>query len=199
MPEESTTPVELIGGTFGATGAWQFERQIWSFGATGRHLISSLEDSRERVTNERSANRNGPDTAGVQSIKVPDRRPIAPPRHTDSKRSLEPVYQWEGVVEEIYEDGFRARLAPLGVADAHSSRPEFTEFDFEDLSDPGDLDLVGEGAVFYWTIGRSKNDAGTITNTSLVRFRRLPPPTSFQRRRAEVEASAFLSGIEVRD
>jgi len=43
------------------------------------------------------------------------------------------------------------------------TRTEFTTFSLDDLDDESDRDLVAEGAIFYWTIGRGRTAAGTQT------------------------------------
>jgi hypothetical protein len=99
---------------------------------------------------------------------------------------------WEGVVEGVDGDEFRARLTPFRRGTANSAQVEYTEFTFDDLANPDDRSLVMEGARFYWTLGRATNPAGTLTNVSLVRFRRLPPASSLRRKLAEAEAEALL-------
>jgi hypothetical protein len=106
------------------------------------------------------------------------------------------VYQWEGVVEEVNGEGFRARLRPFEQGHAEASRVEYADFDYDDLADESDRALVAEGAIFYWTVGKSRNMAGTVFNTSLVRFRRLPSATSAQKREAAREAAALLAALE---
>src|ERR1700680_5108411 len=52
--------------------------------------------------------------------------------------------------------------------------------------------LVVPGTIFYWTIGRLRNVAGTVTNLSLARFHRLSAPPSAQASQAEEEALELL-------
>jgi hypothetical protein len=143
---------------------------------------------------ERSANRVGPPTLDqLGAPNTEDFKPVARPRPSFGRRKFSPVYQWEGVVEEVNGEGFRARLRPLevGLAD----RVEYADFDYDDLADESDFDLVAEGAVFYWTVGRSSNEAGTQTKTSLVRFRRLPATTERQIKAAATQAEALLADL----
>jgi hypothetical protein len=72
---------------------------------------------------------------------------------------------------------------------------EYADFPYADLADESDHDLVTVGALFYWTVGRMRNVTGTYMNTSLVRFRRLPPPTLRQRREAHREATDLLADL----
>jgi hypothetical protein len=192
--QDSTEPIEFEGQT-GLTGLpWQTESTAWSFGSRATRLVSALKDS-PNAPDRATANHNGVPTSGVQQIEVPDRRPKRIPAATFGKRGFAPLYQWEGVVDEVFADRFTARLVPFEWRAPNRSKTEFTDFEFEDLSDPSDIDLVAPGAVFYWTIGRCKNEAGTITNTSLVRFRRLPSPGVYQQRQAEKEAESLLRGF----
>ncbi len=101
-------------------------------------------------------------------------------------------------MEEVNGDGFRARLLPFEEGEADHSRLEYADFGYDDLADESDHDLVMEGAVFYWTVGKSRNAAGTYTNTSLVRFRRLPPPSTYQTQEAGREAAALLQDLGAR-
>jgi hypothetical protein len=111
------------------------------------------------------------------------------------KRSLEPLSHWEGEVEEVTDSGFRARLVPSEGHPGSMATTEYTEFSFDDLADESDIDFVSEGAVFYWTIGRGKNSAGQRTNVSLVRFRRLAPPSAQRQREARHEAARLLQEL----
>lgn len=121
--------------------------------------------------------------------------PVALRRLTFGKRGFAPVYQWEGMVEEVSGDGFRARLVPFENRYADASRVEYADFSYDDLADESDRALVKAGAIFYWTVGKSRNRAGTYTNTSLVRFRRLPPPTTYAIRKSSREAEEILADL----
>jgi hypothetical protein len=119
------------------------------------------------------------------------------PRQLFGKRSFRPLAQWEGVVEGVTESGFQARLVPLTNDDkANPSEALFTSFDFSDLAHPGDQELVREGAIFYWTVGRATNPAGTVQKSSLVRFRRRPGPGRERVRRAGAKAAEIMEKTE---
>lgn len=169
----------------------------WSFGSRERLFAPRPPADRG---NERSAAANmaagSPTYTPPREMDVSNLRPVTSRRPFFGKRGFAAVYQWEGVVEEVNGGGgFRARLLPFEGGKANSARVEYADFDYEDLADDSDHELVVEGAVFYWTIGKSRNAAGTITNTSLVRFRRLPPPTASQMRQAAREAEALLNDL----
>src|SRR5262249_52850190 len=117
--------------------------------------------------------------------------PVVVPSRNFGRRSLRPLMHWEGVVDRVGREGFLARLTPFEDGVANSARVEFTEFSFQDLANPTDRGLVQEGARFYWTIGKATNPAGTLTNVSLVRFRRLLRTSVYRRRLADAEAAAL--------
>ena len=79
------------------------------------------------------------------------------------------LQEWEGVVEEVGEDSFDARL----VDRTQDSPDEVLEdFPLDDISEE-DRSLVAPGAVFYWCIGYRVRK-GQRSRMSEIRFRRLP-------------------------
>ena len=112
-------------------------------------------------------------------------------------RKFAASHHWEGVVEEITDRGFRGRLIPFASGQPDESQIEFAEFSFDDLQDESERSLVAVDAVFYWTIGVSRSSAGTRTNRSLVRFRRLPPTTGYWSREAAKRAKELLEELGV--
>jgi hypothetical protein len=194
MSDESTRPADIEG--IGASAAlWQLETSAWSFGPTHERVISSAALPIDSGSARGLANESTDSTLGPQRIVAPPLTSIRLRRIDFGRRSLQAVSHWEGVVEEVTNIGFRARLVPLTNADPSSARIEFTDFTLDDLANDSDRALVHEGAVFYWTVGRSQNAAGTRTNVSLVRFRRLPPPGPYQRHQALVEAEKLLRDL----
>lgn len=79
------------------------------------------------------------------------------------------LQKWEGVVLEVKEDYFIARLHDLTVR----GNEEEVELPLEEVSE-GDRDLVKPGAVFYWHIGYFDSRTGQRKRESVTRFRRLP-------------------------
>ena len=76
----------------------------------------------------------------------------------------------EGTIQEVYKDSFIARLTnKLDPQAVH----EEAEFAFSEIP-PADRRLIAKGAVFYWYIGTTEKPHGQQTNSSLIRFRRLP-------------------------
>jgi hypothetical protein len=195
---ESTRAMQIAGlPADGANGHHEATHDAWSFGVRPRlfarlpHLGSTVSTRRPPVGNRRDvptvAPRRAADTA---AFTTPLRNP------NFGKRGFSPVYQWEGVVEEVSDSGFRGRLTPFDHGRPNLAQVEYADFDFRDLDDPSDRTLVQKDAVFYWTVGKSRNQAGTYTNTSLVRFRRLPGTTNYDRRRASEEAAALLRDLD---
>jgi hypothetical protein len=85
------------------------------------------------------------------------------------KQKFIPLSRREGVVLEVREDEFDARLVDL---DGHEGDLDAT-FAIEELS-PDDVALLRVGAVFYWTIGYFDDQVRRRTRVSDLRFRRLP-------------------------
>jgi len=197
-PRGRTQPieVELPGVRRGGNGRSSETSDAWSFGADDRVFAPAP----RRFANERSAAANTSESHTFTPHITADPshlKPVAVSRPLFGKRGFTATYQWEGVVEGLHAAGFRARLLPFENGVAEVSRVEYADFDFDDLADESDYDLVAEGAVFYWTVGKSRNPAGTLTNTSLVRFRRLPPPTPYQNAVARREAVQLLADLEI--
>ena len=200
-PSESTRHIR-VEPVNGRNGPWQ-TGDAWSFGSFPERLFAPLNPSAPvDLASERSAASNAagsPTLSPRSAVDVSDVKPVTSRRPFFGKRGFSPLYQWEGVVEEVNGEGFRARLVPFEEGRADASRVEYADFAYVDLADESDCDLVMEGAVFYWTVGKSRNAAGTYTNTSLVRFRRLPPPTPYQTREAGREAEALLTDLGAAD
>lgn len=166
----------------------------WVYGADQGLRVARRSDVLNGNGKGPTPNHDGSKTNAPQSVRVPSIKPLVFPQPRAGRRHLRPMYQWEGVVEQVMEDGFEARLVPLG-GDAGPDTLEFTTFSLDDLADESDRDLVTEGAVFYWTIGKGRNPAGTQSNVSLVRFRRLPPSGRYHRERAAEEARDLLRDL----
>jgi hypothetical protein len=195
VTERSTRPIP-VEGSF-APGTWQPDEIALS---VAQPRIVGWPDPPPTADDFPNSN----DPAGVtteapQEIKAPTRRPavVTPPNF--GRRGLTPLGQWEGVVDDIEGDTFSCRIVRLTSGAPDDSDVEVTEFSLGDLANDDDRPLVQRGAVFYWTVGRARNEAGTVTNVSLIRFRRLPPPTRAQRERSEREAEELLRVLAVDD
>ena len=159
----------------------------------GRVQFRSIDAPNLSTANNQPCSTGTIQQAAPGSGSVPAPRPqVATPMIDTGRRSWQALYLWEGEVEEVAAEGFRARLMPYEEGRANAGRLEFTEFEFEDVSDEDDLALITAGAVFYWSVGRARNPAGTKQNAALLRFRRLPRPSARLRQLAAEEADALL-------
>jgi hypothetical protein len=168
----------------------------WSFG-TRKRMFGPRTPQLPIEQRQRSASANF-DSWTIEPqrrVDVSQTRPQMTPERSLGKRGFAPLYQWEGVVEQINGTGFRARLQPANPSEREGAGIEIADFDYADLSTDSDKALVSEGAVFYWTVGRVRNAAGTVYNTSLIRFRRVPASTPYASREAAHEARALLADL----
>jgi len=113
------------------------------------------------------------------------------------KRGLTTISHWEGVVESVEGRTFHARLTPFQNGRPLPAKIEYADFDLEELATESDREFVQPGSVFYWTLGRGKNVAGTVANVSLLRFRRLPAFSDYQERQARSEAQELMEALGV--
>lgn len=195
MTERSTRPLKVEGPRDAFRSAWQPNEISWSFGPTQRRVIGWPDRRPSDSDFAGSKNQNGPSTAGPQEIKSPEWGVAAFVARDFGRRGLAALSHWEGVVEDVEGDKFRCRLVPLTPGAPHAGDFELAEFSFDDLANEDDRALVQQGAVFYWTIGRARNHAGSVANVSLVRFRRLPAVTLLQHKRAQREAEGLLLAL----
>ena len=193
---DSTKPEEIEGGLGLKEPLWQSSEERWSFGPTSSRWVAEPDVGHKELPT-RSSNVDSASTSGPQEIDRPFATPRKLPSRSFGKRSLSSVSHWEGVVEEVHDGTFRARLVPHANGRPIPARVEFAEFDVDELADESDLALVQTGAVFYWTLGRMRNAAGTIWNASLLRFRRLPAPNVQQKQRARRETEELIRKLGV--
>lgn len=187
------TKVESVQGDIPHLGLWQNLEEQWSFGPASVRMVTAVGGIGAGVPRRSRSDNVDPD-----GTVRPEEDPKPPPaaeklaKRAFGKRALSSVAHWEGVVERVEHNRFAARLVPIEGGRPIAHRPEFTQFEFDELSNDDDRHLVEEGAVFYWTLGRAKNPAGSIMNVSLLRFRRLPAVTAHQRSSARDEAEDLL-------
>lgn len=200
MSESSTRPVDIEGMQPGSSPAWQRVEETWSFGASrSGSVIAWSPPTLNAPPSSASRNQNGPSTVGPQRItrSNDDAAPVR--RRNFGQRGLQTIAHWEGVIESVSNGNFTARMIPLAEAARGGQREELAEFSEDDLANESDRELIQPGAVFYWTIGRARNTAGTVTNVSLVRMRRLPPPSRARMVWATREASEMLKSLGAED
>jgi hypothetical protein len=86
-------------------------------------------------------------------------------RRTIAKAVL--LNKWQGMVQEVFRDKFRANLFDLNQNDVF----ETAEFAFSEVSSD-DRSLIREGAVFYWYILYLDSETGDRDRVSRIWFRR---------------------------
>ncbi len=192
MTDHSTHPMQVKDGN---PVMWQYSGIEWPFGPT-RGALLPLEGEPKRV-DESIATANSDDikTVGTQRIMPADSPAVVIESRKYGRRGLQALGDWEGVVERVAGAKFHCRLAPLRFGVSDRSQIELTEFSLDDLDFDSDRGLVVPGAVLYWTVGRARNAAGTVSNTSLVRLRRLPALSSAQKVAAELEAEEMFQAF----
>lgn len=116
------------------------------------------------------------------------------PEEKSFERSEEILQDWEGVVDDVDEEGkvFTARLCDLVAGETHPSRT--VEIPIGDVSDD-DRRLLRPGAVFYLKAGRALRK-GRWEMFGRVVFRRLPNWTSAELRRVEERARRLMDFLD---
>jgi hypothetical protein len=120
-------------------------------------------------------------------------RTLKPQAGVAYSERLEVLMDWEGVVEEVGDDDFTARLMDRrssSKVDTDTVDIPFAEVQLDDLS------LVEPGAIFYLTIYRSTSRGQTRRTTSLY-FRRLPSWTHSMLASAEDRAQRWKKSFGV--
>jgi len=102
------------------------------------------------------------------------------------------TFEWEGLVLEIQESSFTARLR--NVKGAKAEYDEFADFDLADVP-PGDRDLLHPGGIFRWVVGLESR-SGTRQRYSRIVFRRLPAWTSRSLKKSDEQLKVLVSGIQ---
>ena len=124
-----------------------------------------------------------------EMVVLPELRSITKSRTQSDFVSLQ---KWEGVVTDIREDFFTARLINL----TNNAPDETAEFPLEEISED-DHPLLKEGAIFYWNIGYRNKYSGQRERVSLVRFRRLPVWQKDEINAAQKEAENLLEILKM--
>jgi hypothetical protein len=166
---------------------------IWSFGSSTPGLVVTgrvRRPSRVRA----QPNANGAETAGdIQAFApIPAFETIREPSKPFGFKAWVSAAHWEGEVEEVSETGFRARLTRIVEGRPDHTKVEFADFDFDELAYDDDRHFIEPGGVIYWTVGRHRAENGMVTNQSLVRVRRIPPPSQYRRKAAADEAARLV-------
>lgn len=192
---DPTRPWEIHGGPERTPEStpWQSHRETWSFeGPVEQRQFAPTTSAPPRPSP--TENPLPPATEQPQRARSVGHGASLLPARRFGRRSSHAVFRWEGEVEQVNGREFRARLTPSRNGHPASDDVEFTEFSFDEIT-PADHELIVPGALFYWTLARKTNEAGTLTNESLVRFRRIPPPGDYHDRVARQEAEVLLRDL----
>lgn len=128
---------------------------------------------------------DGQDPIEEDVIEIPTRLRVQQvPRFTQQTTKVTVLKEWEGVVDWIEDEWFRARLTDI---EHRQADPELVEINIEDVA-PEDRHLIERGAVFYWDIGRKQDRFGSVQNFSEIRFRRMPAWSKRDLEKARAEA-----------
>ena len=99
------------------------------------------------------------------------------------RRYFKPEQSWEGMVTEVLDDSFCARLVDM----ENPEQEEEAEILLSAITDSDDLKLLVPGAIFFWTIGYQVKGRRS-EQVSLIQFRRLPIWTAQEVQSAKHEA-----------
>jgi hypothetical protein len=119
-----------------------------------------------------------------------DEKPVVLLRTKSIQQFFLPDVSWEGVVLDVLEDSFTARLVDID----EPSQYEEAEILNTSVSDQSDLDLIKPGAIFFWSIGR-RVEGRRSEQVSLIQFRRLPVWTETEIKKAKQETTEVLKEL----
>ncbi|HEY5370172.1 MAG TPA: hypothetical protein VIJ75_14410 [Hanamia sp.] len=86
---------------------------------------------------------------------------------SNSKKFSKKIQSWKGVIISYTNKTFTAKLLDLDAGGTF----EIGEFEKEDIS-PDDLNLLSEGAIFYWSVGHYMENGQSVKRSD-IRFQRL--------------------------
>ncbi len=118
--------------------------------------------------------------------------PVCDRVHQPEMRTLTPTAEWEGYIESIGEGEFFVKMvnvlskSPLPTDQATFSKDDISEHDQQ---------LLKEGAIVRWIIGRERLPTGQVRKVSEIHFRRLPAFRKEDYRQALVKANSLLEEI----
>ncbi len=161
---------------------------------TERQVVAPTERPHLLTTTTVAPLVNGHSPTDVEANPSQHRRAdvIPPPSPAETPRgALIPLQKWEGVVLEVRQDTFVARI----FDEAGKHPDEEIELPKEELS-PFESDLLEAGAIFYWTIGyRQRLPRGQRERVSLIRLRRLPAWSRAELSAAHARAEALAHDL----
>lgn len=104
-----------------------------------------------------------------ESISVQKEDPVLKVVSKNQEGTSLTFQKWRGVVKDIQDDTFIAKLTDL----LRNIPDEEAEFFCADVQ-YDDRELLYSGAVFYWCIGYTISPSSQVRRTSFLRFQRLP-------------------------
>lgn len=102
------------------------------------------------------------------------------------------LQEWEGVVLNISDSTFTARLVDVFDKDAPDEEADFLRQDLRN----DDFKMLEPGAVFRWVVGYVIKKDGTKRRSSDIVFRRLPQWTQRDISEADEEARSLLESVD---
>jgi len=127
-------------------------------------------------------------TTGISHLPKIHRSQLVPSQmKADLQATFKSTKKWEGMIVDIVDDSFSARLVSSDTA----VEDEYTTFTFEEI-DPADHELIIPGAIFYWNIGYTINSVGTKTRDSIIIFRRSPRCSRSDRLKREEDSKKIF-------
>jgi hypothetical protein len=141
------------------------ENKLEVFNATIKKYTSELDGA----ANETNRNVYGKTGVIPKNERLNLILPVLNPQFDISKTKnySQKTQNWKGIIEEIKDDCFIARLEDL----SKGGTDEIAEFEIDDIS-PDDIKFVKRGASFYWSVGLFMLN-GQREKKSTIRFQRL--------------------------
>jgi len=115
---------------------------------------------------------------------------LFPPEPRPVEEYFKALQKWEGVVIEVGQDTFLAKIVPIGEGVEQEAEIYIEEVGQEDYV------LIEPGAAFYWTIGYLDRPSGRL-RASIIRFRRLPVWTKRDLEVADAKANELRELFDV--
>jgi hypothetical protein len=124
------------------------------------------------------------------TVKSKPVRMVLPLRQFPRRGTFVPIEQWEGVVLQVEDDAFVARL----INKTHEHVPdEEGRFTFAQLSSPEDQGLVTPGSIFYFSVGYEESPSRQRHLSAFLRFRRLPAWTKTELDELQARADRLVA------
>ena len=112
------------------------------------------------------------------------------------RRTLTPTAEWEGYIDNITGDEFLVKM--VNVRSKSRLPADQATFSNDDVSEY-DRQLLKEGAIVRWVIGRERLPTGQVRKVSELYFRRLPAHSEEDYRRAYGRANSLLESVVWQD